>query len=81
MTDFNRRPKFAYWLLDRNRPHAEAAKAIGCSAYYVGRLCKPWADLRRAAPSLGMIEKIRSYTGGDVMPNDWLEPEAVESVA
>lgn len=68
------RPKLASWLFDRNISTAAAAEALGCSEQTVLNMAKPFGDAGRTVPREALLEKIVTWTAGEVTAVDFYPP-------
>lgn len=53
----------------------------GVGREQVRRYCLPFVDPMQVTPPRDVIEKIHSYTGGDIRPADWYPARLSEPLA
>jgi hypothetical protein len=67
-------PKLARWLFDRKLSFRDVSKPFGCSHEYVRLICLPFDDPNRRVPTADVVERIHTYTAGEISPADHYPP-------
>ncbi len=73
------RPKLARWLFDRDTDYTAAGEALGVTGETVRRWCMRFDDDRRTVPGRLLLDKIFSWTRGEVTPADFWPSEMAAS--
>ncbi|HEY2178060.1 MAG TPA: hypothetical protein VGH15_05710 [Caulobacteraceae bacterium] len=68
------RPAFARWMWERSLELKAVAAEIGCSHEQVRLICLPFADRRRRVPTAELLERIVTFTDGEIRPADFYPP-------
>ena len=65
------RPKLAHWMFVRGLKPKDGATPLGCTAQTVRRLCLPFGHPERRIPDEAQLERIVSWTDGEVTAPDF----------
>lgn len=64
-------PAFALWLKLRDISERKAGRVLGCSHETIRLLCLPFDDDARRVPGKKLMEKIFTWTSGEIRPRDF----------
>lgn len=68
------RPKLAYWMWVRKLKPPHAAKPLGVTPEQVRKYCLEFGHPDRALPGRDVLERIETWTGGEVTERDFYPP-------
>lgn len=76
-----KRPKLAKFLWDRDVKFAAAGEALGRTGEWVRLICLPFDDPRRRVPDAKDLERIHTWTNGEITPADFYPPHLNQPAA
>jgi hypothetical protein len=75
VTEADRRPKLWRYYRDRGMTRNEVGAAFDRTPEWVRLICLPFDDPKRRVPSPDDVERVWSWSQGEIGPADWYPPQ------